>query len=90
MASIGLRLGIAIHGVLFASDMSSPEKKPEIIELERYRKAAHARAAQQAAKASRKAPPERVLGSRRHAGWLLLLVILVVAALTIAPRFLRF
>jgi hypothetical protein len=66
-----------------------PEKKPEVIELDRYRKAAQVRAAKQAAKSARKAPPERILGSRRHAGWLLLLVILAFAALTFVPRFLK-
>jgi hypothetical protein len=67
-----------------------PKNKPEVIELDRYRKAAEQRAHEAAAKAKAARRPERFLGSRRNAGWLLLLVLLLVAALFIAPLFLHF
>ena len=70
----------------------SPKKKPEIIELDRYRKAAETRAAEAAAKAkaAQRRPREGFLGSRRNAGWLLLLAVVVVAVLFIGPQFVRF
>jgi hypothetical protein len=72
----------------------TPEKKPEIIELDRYRKAAERRAAEQAAKAKAKAKaasaPQRMLGSRKNAGWLLILVVVFTAAMFILPRFVHF
>jgi hypothetical protein len=67
-----------------------PEKKPEVIELERYRKAAEQRASQQAAKVKAASRPQRFLGSRKNAGWLLVLVFVVLAALLVGPQFLHF
>lgn len=71
--------------------MPPPNKKPEVIELDRYRKAAEVRAAEAAAKAkaAQRRPREGFLGSRRNAGWLLVLVIVVAAVLLIAPQFLH-
>ena len=64
------------------------EKKPEIIELDRYRKAAEARAAQEAAarEAAAKRPRESMLGGRRRAGLALILVLLACALFFILPR----
>jgi hypothetical protein len=66
------------------------EKKPEVIQLERYRKAAEARAAREAAarEAAARRPKESMLGSQRHAGLWLILVLVVAAALFILPRLL--
>jgi hypothetical protein len=64
------------------------EKKPEVIELDRYRKAAEARAAahEKARVAAAKAPRESMLGGRRHAGLWLILVLVIVAVMSILPR----
>jgi len=71
--------------------MPPPNKKPEVIELDRYRKAAEVRAAEAAAKAkaAQRRPNERFLGSRRNAGWLLVLVIVVMTALIVGPKLLH-
>jgi hypothetical protein len=68
-----------------------PQKKPEVIELDRYRKAAEARAAkkaaaEKAAKSGRPAGKEKLLGSRPNAGLLLILVLVLAAALLILPK----
>jgi hypothetical protein len=63
--------------------MPNAEKKPEVIELERYRKAA----AERAAKPAPRPPREGVLGGRRHAGLLLILVLAACAVVFLAPRF---
>jgi len=47
------------------------EEPPPIVDLERYRKALRA----EAARASKPAPRERILGSRRSAGVILVLII---------------
>lgn len=70
-----------------------PQKEPEVIELERYRKAAEARAAAQKAAAAKAAKTraggrERLLGSRPGAALLLILVLVLAAALFIVPRLL--
>jgi hypothetical protein len=67
-----------------------PKKNPEVIELDRYRKAQEQRAAEAAAKAKAARRPERFLGSRRNAGWFLILVLVLLAVLFVAPRFLPF
>ena len=67
------------------------EKKPEIIELDRYRKAAEARAAREAAarEAAAKRPRESMLGGRRHAGLALILVLVACAVFFVLPRLMR-
>jgi hypothetical protein len=68
------------------------EKKPEVIELDRYRKAAEARAAREAAarEAAAKRPKgERMLGGQRHAGLWLILVLVVVAVVSVMPRLMK-
>jgi hypothetical protein len=64
------------------------EKKPEVIELDRYRKAAEARAAQEAAarEAAAKRPREGALGGRRHAGLILILVLIACAIFFVLPK----
>ncbi|MDB5453846.1 MAG: hypothetical protein JWO33_2424 [Caulobacteraceae bacterium] len=64
--------------------MPNAEKKREVIELERYRKAAAQRAAQ------KPPPPPRqgLLGGRRHAGVLLILVLAACALVYFLPRLL--
>ena len=69
------------------------EKKPEVIELDRYRKAAEGRAAREAAAreaAARRPKSERMLGGQRHAGLWLILVLLVVALVSVMPRLMKF
>jgi hypothetical protein len=61
--------------------MPNAEKKPEVIELERYRKAAAQRVQKPAAP-----PREGFLGGRRHAGLLLILVLVACAVVFVAPR----
>ena len=69
-----------------------PEKEPEVIDLAQHRKAVKAReAAEKAArdKAARQAKSGgSVLGGRRHAGWILLALGLVLLAIYLGPRFL--
>lgn len=61
-----------------------PEKKPEVIELNRYRKAAQVKAEQQAkAKTPR---PEPLLGKRRNAGLLLIVILVAAVLLLVMPR----
>lgn len=63
-----------------------PEKKPEVVELDAYRKAQQLKAAE-AAKAKAKAPPrERFLGNRPNAGMALIIVVVACAILFILPR----
>ncbi|HEY9235771.1 MULTISPECIES: hypothetical protein [Phenylobacterium] len=68
-----------------------PEKEPEVIDLAQRRKALQAREA--AAKAAREKAERMarsggsVIGGRKHAGWILLAVVLVLLALYVAPRF---
>lgn len=69
-----------------------PEREPQVVDLTERRKAlaareAAAKAAQ--AKAARQAKSGgSMLGGRRHAGWILLALALVMAAIYILPRFL--
>jgi hypothetical protein len=69
-----------------------PEREPQVVDLNERRKAnaarqAAAKAAQ--AKAARQARSGgSVLGGRRHAGWILLIVALVLAAIYVLPKFL--
>lgn len=69
-----------------------PEKEPEVIDLAQRRKALQAREA--AAKAAREKAERQartggsVIGGRKHAGWILLAVALVLLAIYLAPAFL--
>lgn len=67
----------------------TPEKKPQIIELDRYRKTAEARAAKQAqaAKLALRSK-ERILGSRPYAGLLLLGIAVLIAGYVVLRRYL--
>ena len=71
-----------------------PEKKPEVVELEQYRKAAAARAAREAERAHQPQPKaegtDRFLGNRPNAGLLLVVVILGLAALYLLPKLSQF
>ena len=57
---------------------------PEIVDLQRYRQAARAKAA--AAKTAKPAKPESVLGSRPRAGLILALMALAFLAIWIIPK----
>jgi ferric-dicitrate binding protein FerR (iron transport regulator) len=63
----------------------SAEKKPEVIDLSRYRKAAEDKQARQTAAAKSAAPSHRMLGARKNAGLILVLVILACLALWLGP-----
>jgi hypothetical protein len=69
-----------------------PEKDPEVVDLAQHRKAVQAREA--AAKAAREKTVRQaqaggsVLGGRKHAGLILLVVALVLAAIFLLPGFL--
>jgi len=56
-----------------------PERKPEIIDLNRYKQAAQAKARRKAAPPS-SSPREPLLGSRPRAGLILLLAVAAMAA----------
>lgn len=69
-----------------------PEKEHEVIDLAQRRKALQAREA--ASKAAREKAEREVrsggsiVGGRKHAGWILLAVALVLLAIYVAPAFL--
>lgn len=67
-----------------------PEHEPEVTDLARYRKAKAEAAKRKAAKPPRppRAPAQSFLGSNPRAGLILVVVIVVLLALTLGPRFL--
>ncbi len=70
-----------------------PEREPEIIDLAGRRKAMAEQAAQakaaaeKEAKARAAASRQGMLGGRRHAGVIVLVVVLVMLAIYVLPRF---
>ena len=64
-----------------------PKHEPEVTDLARYRKA-KAEEAKRKAAARPKAPRQSFLGSNPRAGLILVVVIVVLLALTLGPRFL--
>jgi hypothetical protein len=69
-----------------------PEKEPEVIDLAARRKAVQAREAAEKAARDKAARLARsggaVLGGRKHAGLILIVVILIALAIYLGPRFL--
>lgn len=65
-------------------DPVEPERKPEVVDLDSYKKARQARAQPKPAPAP-KSVGEPILGSRPRAGLILALVILVAVALWVLP-----